>query len=202
MRPADSISSEEVGVILAGALAGDRRAEHALTERVLLPILDAAVSRRLIGPRGTRFEKTDVIQEVFHHLYQDGWRRLRAFDASKGSLASYVWGVVSGWLRDNSRRRPPPEPIEDLESERSPESGPEGKAALGELIGRLEQALSEEELALFQWVYLEGAPHEAVAGRLGTSVEATHKRVQRMEAKIRAVVSGEAAMEPRRGGEP
>lgn len=189
-------------MILAGALAGDRRAEHALTERVLLPILDAAVSRRLIGSRGTRFEKTDVIQEVFHHLYQDGWRRLRAFDAGKGSLASYVWGVVSGWLRDHGRRLPPPEPTDELEIERSPESGPEAKAQLGELIARLKQALSDEDLALFQWAYLEGAPHEALAARLGVSLEATYKRVQRMEAKIRVVVSGEAVIEPRRGGEP
>lgn len=191
MRSADPLTPEEIGSVLAEALDGDRSAERVLTESVLLPVLDAAVTRMLLGAWGARFEKTDVIQEIFQHLYQDGWRRLRSYDAAQGSLASYLWGVASGWIRDHARRRPPPEPIEDMESQRSPESGPEGKAALGELIERLEQALSLEELALFQWIYLEGISHATAAGRLGATVEAVHKRAQRMETKVRAVVSGE-----------
>lgn len=194
MRSESPLTPEEVGSVLASALGGDRAAARTLTEHLLLPVLDAAVTRMLIGAWGRRFEKRDVIQEVFQHLYQDDWRRLRSYDPEKGSLASYVWGIASGWLRDHARRRPPPEPIEDVEKERSPESGPEGKAALGELIGRLEQALSVEEIALFQWLYMEGASHATAAERLGVSVEAVHKRAQRMDIRIRAVLD--------QGGEP
>lgn len=195
-------SPDEMGDLLARVFAGDRRAARDLTEHVLLPLLDSAASRLLLGPRGQRFEKTDVIQEVFQHLYQDDWRRLRPYDAGKGSLAAYVWAIARSWVRDHARRLPPPRPVEDMETEISPDSGPERRAALGELISHLERDLTAEDLALFQWVYVEGASHTAAAARVGISVEAVHKRVQRLETKIRAIVSGEVQKGTEARGEP
>jgi RNA polymerase sigma factor (sigma-70 family) len=191
-----------MGALLASVFAGDRGAARDLTARILLPILDTAVSRTLLGSRGQRFEKTDVIQEVFHHLYHDDWRRLRSYDAEKGSFSSYIWAITRSWLRDHERRLPPPQPIESMEAEVSPDSGPEQRAALAELIGRLKDALTDDELALFQWIYLEGASHAVVAERLAVGVEAVHKRVQRQEAKIRALVSGQTSRETETGSAP
>jgi RNA polymerase sigma factor (sigma-70 family) len=187
---------------MARVFVGDRAAARSFTERILLPILDAAVSRMLLGPRGQRFEKTDVIQEVFQHLYQDDWRWLRTYDAAKGSLANYIWAIARSWLRDHARRLPPPQPSEDLEREVSPDSGPERRAALGELMGRVHQGLTEEELALFQWIYLEGASHAVAAARLEITVDAGHKRVQRLEAKIRDLLSDGAPKETEKGRTP
>lgn len=188
--PSDApVPPAEMGALLASVFAGDRGAARDLTERILLPVLDAAVSRLLLGPRRERFEKTDVIQEVFQHLYQDNWRWLRSYDATKGSLANYLWAVAKGWLRDHARRLPPPRPIEDMESEVSPDSGPERKAVLGQMIDRVHDELSTEEVALFQWVYLAGDSRAVVAERLEITQEAAHKRVQRLESKIRGIVS-------------
>lgn len=202
MPPHAPPSSAEISALLASVFTGDRRAARDLTERILLPILDTAASRTLLGARGQRFEKTDVIQEVFQHLYQDDWRRLRSYEADKGSFASYIWAITRNWLRDHERRLPPPQPIESMEAEVSPDSGPEQRAALAELIGRLKKELTDEELALFQWIYLEGASHALVAERLDVGVEAVHKRVQRQEAKIRALVSGQMPRETETGRAP
>jgi DNA-directed RNA polymerase specialized sigma24 family protein len=57
----------------------------------------------------------------------------------------------------------------------------------------LHERLTEEELALFQWIYLEGAPHGVAAERLGIGLDAAHKRVQRLEARIREIVSDPAS---------
>ncbi len=120
--------------------------------------------------------------------------------ASKGSLANYLWAIARGWLRDHARRLPPPLPIEDLENERSPDSGPERSAALGELMDRARKELVAEDVALFQWVYLAGVSRAVAAERLEIALEAVHKRVQRLEAKIRAIVSEEdpAVLDPPR----
>lgn len=163
-------------------------------------MLDAAVSRRLAVRRTHGFEKHDVIQEVFRHLYEDDWARLRGFDPERGSVASYVWAIAEKWLRDHSRRLPPPRAVDDFEGEISPDSGPERRAALGQLIDRIQTSLDDQEMALFQWVYLEGAPHGEVAARLDLKVEAVHKRVQRLEAKIRALVSAEGDAPQKKGG--
>ncbi len=52
MRSADPLTPEEIGSVLAEALDGDRSAERVLTESVLLPVLDAAVTRMLLGAWG------------------------------------------------------------------------------------------------------------------------------------------------------
>ncbi|MFO0589060.1 MAG: sigma-70 family RNA polymerase sigma factor [Polyangiaceae bacterium] len=191
---------EEASALLARTLAADARAARRLTEHVLLPVLDAAISRRLAVRRTHGFEKHDVIQEVFHHLYENDWARLRGFDPDRGSVASYVWAIAEKWLRDHSRRLPPPRAVDDFEGELSPDSGPERRAALGQLIDRIQDSLSDEEIALFQWVYLEGASHGDITARLDIKVEAVHKRVQRLEAKIRAIVSGDGDEAKKKGG--
>ncbi len=196
----DPLPAHDVSALVARAVAGDRGAARTLTERILLPVLDVAVTRMLLGPRGLRFEKNDVVQEVFHHLYEDGWRRLRLYDPARGSLTNFVWAVADGWLHDHSRRHPPPEPTEDPEKDLPPDSGPEGKAALGEILDRIGRDLTTEELAVFQWVHFEGVSHAVVAARLGLDLEAAHKRVQRTDAKIRAIASGAEEQKARKRG--
>jgi len=179
------------------ALSGDQAAETELTERLLLPLLNAAVSKYLLGTAKKRYEKEDVIQEVFQHLYQDGWKKLRPYDPSKALFKTYVWSVTRNWIKDHSRGRGPPEPLEDAESGRSPDSGPEEKARMGELIQRIAKVLDEEDLLLFQWVYLEPLERKDIAERLQISLESVYKRIQRMEARVKEVLSRPEGPGPR-----
>lgn len=194
------MSAAQVNAMVAASLTGDRKAARELTERILLPVIDASVSRRLLKTDEPRFDKKDAIQAVFEHLYKDDWKALRSFDPNKGSLPNYVWAIADKWIRDHVRSLPPPRPVEDMDRDASPDSGPERRAELAELLDRLQRELTAEELALFQWLYVEEISHTDAAGRLGIAVEATHKRAQRLEAKVRAIVSGEAAKEPQKGG--
>ena len=154
-----------------------------------MPAIDAAVSRHLFGAGRRRFEKEDVAQEVLAHLYENQWEKLRNFDATRGSLIAYVRVVVRNWIRDNSRRMPPPEPVEDPEEGIQPDSGPEGKVQLAEIVTRLMASLDEEQVLLFQWVHFQNLEREEIASRLQISMEATYKRIQRMEAHVKAALS-------------
>ena len=72
------------------ALSADACAARRLTEQVLLPVPDAAVSLSLVARRAHGFEKHDVVQEVFHNLYENDWARLRGFDPARGSVTNHV----------------------------------------------------------------------------------------------------------------
>ena len=42
---------------------------------------------------------------------------------------------------------------------------------------------------LFQWVHFQNLEREEIASRLQISMEATYKRIQRMEAHVKAALS-------------
>lgn len=154
-----------------------------------MPAIDAAVSRYLFGSGRQRFDKEDVAQEVLAHLYENQWEKLRHFDSARGSLTTYVWGVVRNWIRDHSRRELPPVPVENPEDGIQPDSGPEGKAQLAQIMERLMASMDEEQVLLFQWVHFQGLEREEIAKRLQISMDAAYKRIQRMEAHVKAALS-------------
>lgn len=195
-----ALPAGEAHDLLAKVLAGDRKAARVFTESILLPVLDVAVARMLHTRKDGRFEKDDVVQEIWGHFHEDDWRRLRSFDPARGSLVNYIWAIARAWVRDHSRRMPPPEPAEDPEKDLPPDSGPESKVELAEILDRIQEALTDEEMALFQGVYFEHVKSEELARRLGIKLEAFHKRVQRMEAKVRAVLSFDPENPDKRGG--
>lgn len=199
--PRMSSPADHIPPLLSRALAGDSRAANELAQRFILPILDVAVSKYLCGPRAYRWEKEDVIQEVFKHLYENRWDRLRPYDAQRGSLAAYLWTITGNWLRDHERKIPPPVPVEEPEEGLSPDSGPESKVELGQILDRIARELSPEDLALFQWLHLEDIPRTEVAVRLQIGRDTLDKRVQRLDARVRSIVSPKIVPEPMGEGE-
>ena len=187
-------SQDPVNAVFQRAMAGDRAASNRLTQAVLMPAIDAAVSRYLFGAGRQRFDKEDVAQEVLAHLYENQWEKLRHFDSNRGSLTTYVWGVVRNWIRDHSRREMPPVPVENPEEGIQPDSGPEGKAQLAQIMEKLMASLDEEQVLLFQWVHFQGLEREEIAARLEISMEAAYKRIQRMEAHVKAALSAPELM--------
>lgn len=184
--------SSSFGVdLVRGTLAGDPRATRELVKTVLIPVSEAAVCREALRVRRGRIDVEDALQEVLHHLCEDGWARLRGFDPERGPLAAYVSRIARNYTIDLLRRRPPPEPVEDVESNAVPDSGPEGKVQLGQQLDRLTAAFGEEDLLLIRWLWFEELDRTEIAGRLGISVQALYKRSQRLEAKVRGVLSNE-----------
>jgi RNA polymerase sigma factor (sigma-70 family) len=170
---------------------------------VLVPVADAATSKHLFGQARRRFDKEDVIQGVIIHLVEDDWRRLRTFDPAQGSLVAFLMTVVKNWIRDNIRRAPPPEPVEDVDRDLAPESSPEERAYQRQLWSRVMEVLDEHDLMLFRWVHVEGLGRAEIAVRLQISMEAVYKQIQRMEERVRSAVSKpEAPARSLRGKRP
>ncbi len=191
--------TDPVFKLVRDAIEGNRAAEIRLTRQLLLPMLDAAVSKHLFGNAQRRYDKEDVVQEIFEHLYYQRWARLDPYDPAKGTLSNYVWSVAKHWIRDHGRKLPPPEPVEDPEKDLTPDSGPEGKAQDAQALERVLEILNKREILLFRWVYLEGVERHDVAERLQISIGAAYKLIQRMEKKIKANLSNsdDTAHKPR-----
>jgi RNA polymerase sigma factor (sigma-70 family) len=194
--PQSPIAPPRTLALLHAALAGDPQAERQLIRRLLLPILDAAVSKYLFGNAKRHYDKEDIIHEVFMHLYEQGWARLRTYDPKKGTLVNYVRTVAKNWIIDHSRKLPPPEPVDDTDKNLAPDSSPESKAQTRQTMERVLEALDEEDLLLFRWVHLEGVEARDIADRLEISIDATYKRIQRLDAKVKAVLSNADDMPP------
>jgi len=179
--------------LLQGALAADPHATRELVRTVLIPVADAAICRESFRMRRARLDAQDVLQDVLKHLCEDGWARLRAFDPARGSLAGYVSRIARNLTIDLLRRRPPLEPLEDAEEDAPPDSGPESKVLLGQQLDRLMSALAEEDLLLVRWLWFEGLDKADIARRLGISVQAVYKRSQRLETRVRGLLSSDEA---------
>lgn len=190
----------ETSALVRSTFAGDPVAEKQLIRRLLLPILDAAVSKYLVGNAKRHYDKEDIIQEVFMHLYERQWNRLRTYDPKKGTLVNYVGTIAKNWIHDHGRKLPPPVPTEEMDQNLAPESSPESKTQRNETIERVIAALEEDELLLFRWVHLEGIEPRDVAARFEISIEATYKRIRRTDEKVKAVLSNQSNTPHRLGG--
>lgn len=175
--------------LLSQTFAGDASAARALAETLLLPTIEAAVSKYLFGRARQFFEKDDLVQEVFEHLCKNQWQKLRLYDPSRGTLENFLFEVSRSFVRDNSRRRPPPDPSDDLTEHSAPSGDPEDALQVSRAMERVLAALDDDELLLFRWVYLEGLGRPELASRTQLSLEAIYKRVQRMEAKVKVALS-------------
>jgi RNA polymerase sigma factor (sigma-70 family) len=201
--PKSPLAPVDILALVRATIAGDPAAERQLTRQLLLPILDAAVSKYLFGNAKRHFDKEDIIQEVFLHLYDERWARLRTYDPKKGTLVNYVRMVAKNWILDHGRKLPPPDPVDDTDKNLAPDSTPESNAQKTQTMERVMAALDEEELLLFRWVHLEGVEPQDVAARLEISIDATYKRIQRTDAKVKAALSNPSDTPPKvKGGKP
>ncbi|HMY15009.1 MAG TPA: sigma-70 family RNA polymerase sigma factor [Polyangium sp.] len=186
-------SENQVLGLLERALRGDPAAERRLSETLLLPTIEAAVSKYLFGRAKLFFEKEDLIHEIFAHLYSNGWEKLRHYEPQRGTLEAFVFEVARSWIRDHSRRNPPPTPEADLDEHVVPDSGPEAALRLSRTVAAVLAVLDEDEVLLFRWLYLENIDRVEIAARIQLSMEATYKRIQRMEAKVKKALSNPEA---------
>ncbi|MBK8255313.1 MAG: sigma-70 family RNA polymerase sigma factor [Polyangiaceae bacterium] len=192
VAPRPTADSTVLG-LLERTLAGDVAAERSLSESLLLPTIDAAVSKYLFGRAKRFFEREDLVQEVFEYLYRDHWHKLRLFDPNRGTLEAFVFEVARSWIRDHSRKTPPPTPDSELDEHAVPDSGPEAALGFSRTVAAVLNSLDAEEVMLFRWLYLERVERAEIAARTHLSMDATYKRIQRMEAKVKRALSAPEA---------
>lgn len=195
--------------LLRSALEGQREALEAFVEAVW-PVVQARAAlglmrRALAQKRDLRQELDDLTQAVFHALFEDGARALRAWDPARGlSLTSYVGLLAESQVASilRSGRRSPfteePTHIEALDAIAEPVDGFDAQVASRELLSsvveRLKAELSPRGLELFFLLLVEERPVRAVCEQTGMRPDAVYawrSRLARAARRIAAQLQGE-----------
>jgi RNA polymerase sigma factor (sigma-70 family) len=192
--------------LVRGALANDASARRELVTR-LLPVVRARVMHALLRykAREQAAQATDdLTQQVFLLLFDDGGRRLRAWEPGRGAaLTTFVALVaereVIGILRRGRRNPWTESPTEHDElvgragAGASFESAVEDRELLNAVLDRALAGLDERGLLLFQRLVVEEAPVDAVASELGASCAALYMWRSRFAKSVREVAEALAA---------
>lgn len=157
--------------------------------RVLCPLIEGRLARRLAMRGASRQELMDRVQDVLVHLFERDMEALRRFDPERGSLEGYVATIADRVMSSKLRRMAPPEPMEDPDAETAPQSGPEAKVSFAELVRSLLATLSDDDVALFQAHFMEGLSPEQVATRFEIRVDAAHQRIRRLRERLKRHLS-------------
>jgi RNA polymerase sigma factor (sigma-70 family) len=160
-----------------------------LFAHVICPVIERRLAHRLALAGADRAALHDHVQEVLVHLLERDAAVLRRWDPARGMLEPYVAKVAENLLISRLRRRPPPSPSDELDSEVDASATPEQGAGFSLLVLRLFREMSESDAELFRAVYLEECSPEEAAGRLGISREAAHKRIQRLRVRLAEMLS-------------
>lgn len=199
---------------LHDALAGDRAALREFVD-AMSPVIQSRVVRGLVrrrtmaAGRDVRQEVEDLTQDVFSALFAHDGRALRAWDPARGlSLANFVGLIadrqVASMLRSGRRNpwRDTPEELDELEaaSEIVPDAEPQiaSRRALELLLDRMRASLSPRGLELFQRLYVDEEPIEAVSAQMKMTREAIYawrNRVGKLLRSIHAEVERDAALD-------
>jgi RNA polymerase sigma-70 factor (ECF subfamily) len=189
---------------LERALAGERSALRTVVG-ALTPVIQARVARILVrhrsaarGGRDIRQEVEDMTQDVFVALFDRDGRVLRSWDPERGlSLRGFV-GLAAerhtlSRLRSPKRNPWTEEPVDGLEpavgdEQDPPEVGVVSRELFQQLADRLREELTPLGLHLFDLLYLEQQPVEAVCASAGMSPAAVYAWRSRLGKRLRRLV--------------
>lgn len=195
--------SDPTPALLRAALDGKPEAVRALVD-ALTPTIQArivhALLRRVRSRRDLRQEVEDLTQDVFCVLFAHDARTLRSWEPTRGlSLRGFVALVaerhVASVLRSGRRNpwRDRPEELDVIESASDTVPGAEpriaSKEALARLLDRLREALSARGLVLFERLYVDQEPIEAVAKEMGMTRDAIYAWRNRVGKLVRRLQS-------------
>jgi RNA polymerase sigma-70 factor (ECF subfamily) len=184
--------------LVTAALAGDSRGRRAIVER-LLPTIRARVTCALLRYKSGALAQSvidDLTQQVFLLLFDDGGRRLRAWEPDRGlSLTSFVGLLadreVAGTLRRGRRNPWTESPTDDAElslrvgAEEGHEAQVASRQMLDAVLDRALVTLDERGLVLFQRLLVDEAPADVVATEMKTTVSALYMWRSRFTKMVR-----------------
>jgi RNA polymerase sigma factor (sigma-70 family) len=160
-----------------------------LFAHVICPVVERKLAHRLALAGADRAALHDHVQEVLVHLLERDADVLRRWDPQRGALEPYIAKVAENHLISRLRRRPPPSPSDDVDSEPSERETPEDSAAFAHLVVHLLREMSDSDAELFRAVYLEELSPDEAAARLGITRDAAHKRIQRLRGRLTKLLS-------------
>jgi RNA polymerase sigma-70 factor (ECF subfamily) len=157
-------------VIVTGLKSGDQGAMAQLYDRYSSVVY--AVALRVLGDTGAA---EDVLQEVFLQL----WRNPGAFDAARGSLASWLAVITRNRAIDVLRKRRPETDIEDVVLSVAPDLAGEAERAraAAKIRGVLGTMAATQRQAL-EMAYWEGMSHSEIADKTGEPLGTIKTRIR------------------------
>jgi RNA polymerase sigma-70 factor, ECF subfamily len=145
-----------------------------------------SLAYRIVGDRNTA---EDVTQEAFLSL----WRSRARYDRTRGSVRTWLLGVVRNRAIDVLRRDAGRAPSVELDLERLPSPGPAAaptdtealrREAAREVRGAL-STLPDEQLKVIELAYFGGLTHSEIAEFLGMPLGTVKGRMRLALEKIR-----------------
>jgi len=149
-----------------------------------------SLAYRMVGDRGTA---EDVTQEAFLSLWRSGAR----YDRARGSVRTWILGVVRNRAIDALRRQATRAPTVELELERLPDEGPYSeltdsealrKEAAREVRGAL-KLLPADQLKVIELAYFGGLTHSEISDMLGMPLGTVKGRMRLAMEKIRGTLA-------------
>lgn len=156
--------------LVTGLKSGDQGAMAELYDRYSAVVY--AVALRVLGDTGAA---EDVLQEVFLQL----WRKPSAFDAARGSLASWLAVITRNRAIDSLRKRRPETDIEDIVLSVTPDlaSEAERNRAAERVRGVMGEMVPAQRSAL-EMAYWEGMSHTEIADKTGEPLGTVKTRIR------------------------
>jgi RNA polymerase sigma-70 factor (ECF subfamily) len=156
--------------MVTGLKAGDQGAMAELYDRYSAVVY--AVALRVLGDTGAA---EDVLQEVFLQL----WRNPNAFDAARGSLASWLAVVTRNRAIDSLRKRRPETDIEDVVLSVSPDlAEAAGLARAAEKVRGVMATMAAAQRGALEMAYWEGMSHSEIAEKTGEPLGTIKTRIR------------------------
>ncbi|HVI08787.1 MAG TPA: sigma-70 family RNA polymerase sigma factor [Candidatus Binatia bacterium] len=156
--------------LVTGLKAGDQGAMAQLYDRYSSVVY--AVALRVLGDTGAA---EDVLQEVFLQL----WRKPGAFDAARGSLASWLAVITRNRAIDLLRRRRPETDIEEVVVSAAPDLAAEAdRSRAAEKVRVVLGGMAAEQRAALEMAYWQGMSHTEIAGKTGQPLGTVKTRIR------------------------
>lgn len=181
--PLEERSDMDQAALLAGFVAGDKRAAEALTDLIAPRILRFAA--RMLGDRA---EAEDVTQEAMLRL----WRMAPEWQVGAAQPATWVYRVASNLCTDKLRRRR--KTLDELPELPDPSLSQHAQMMQAARAQALENALAQLPERQRQAVilrHLEGLSNPEIAAIMMLGVEAVESLTARGKRNLSAILAGE-----------
>ena len=156
--------------IVTGLKTGDQGALAELYDRYSSVVYSVAL--RVLGETGSA---EDVMQEVFLQL----WRNPGAFDASRGSLASWLAVITRNRAIDSLRKRRPETDIEDVVLSVEPDmTGDVERGRVAEKVRGVLGSMATAQRTALEMAYWQGMSHSEIAEKTGEPLGTIKTRIR------------------------
>jgi len=168
-RPQPQSISTDLALV-TGLKSGDQGAMAELYDRYSSVVY--AVALRVLGDAGAA---EDVLQEVFLQL----WRKPSAFDAARGSLASWLAVITRNRAIDSLRKRRPETEIEDVVLSVTPDlAGDAERSRAAEKVRGVLAGMAAAQRSALEMAYWEGMSHSEIAEKTGEPLGTVKTRIR------------------------